>query len=173
MTWDDLDDLTALDADPEVMRFLGAPRTRAEVVELMPGRLSPSEDAIGLGFWCGIEAGAEVEPRDRGRFAGWWCLSLDGPGLAELGYRLHRHAWGRGLAVEGSAALLEHGFATVGLERIIATTMTVNAGSRGVMRRLGMRHTATEVLTWADPLPDADQGEVSYEITRAEWAAAR
>ncbi len=168
MSWDHLDDLVDLDADPEVMRFLGAPRSRAEVVDRMPGRLSPSDDALGLGFWCGFESGVAPAP---GRFAGWWCLSLEGPGLAELGYRLHRHAWGRGLASEGAAALVEHGFATVGLERIMAETMAVNAGSRGVMRRLGMRHTRTEVRSWDEPLPDADLGEVGYEFTREEWAA--
>ena len=95
--------------------------------------------ALGLGFWSGFETG----PRPGRRFAGWWCLSLEGPGLAELGYRLHRHAWGRGLASEGAAALIDHGFGTVGLERIIAETMAVNAGSRGVMSRCGLRHART------------------------------
>lgn len=166
MSWDHLDDLVALDADPEVMRFLGRPRSREEVVTRMPGRLSPSDDALGLGFWCGFE-------QPSGRFAGWWCLSLEGPGLAEIGYRLHRHAWGRGLASEGAAALVEHGFATVGLERIVAETMAVNAGSRGVMRRLGMRHTGTEVRVWDEPLPGAGQGEVLYELTRQEWDRRR
>lgn len=171
MSWDHLDDLVALDADPLVMRFLGPTRSREEVIDRMPGRLSPSDDALGLGFWCGFEAGREVTAAARGRFAGWWCLSLEGPGLAELGYRLHRHAWGRGLASEGAQALVEHGFTTVGLDRIMAETMAVNTGSRGVMRRLGMRHTSTEVREWAAPLPDAGLGEVAYEITRAQWSA--
>jgi len=30
MSWDHLEDLCALDADPEVMRFLGPPRSRAD-----------------------------------------------------------------------------------------------------------------------------------------------
>ena len=37
MSWDHLEDLCALDADPEVMRFLGRPRSRADVMALMPG----------------------------------------------------------------------------------------------------------------------------------------
>jgi RimJ/RimL family protein N-acetyltransferase len=169
MSWDHLDVLAELDADAEVMRFLGPPRSRADVIERMPGRLSPSDDALGLGFWSGFETG----PRPGRRFAGWWCLSLEGPGLAELGYRLHRHAWGRGLASEGAAALIDHGFGTVGLERIIAETMAVNAGSRGVMSRCGLRHARTDVRTWEDPLPGWEEGEVTYEITWSEWAAAR
>ncbi len=160
MAWDHLEDLVGLDGDPEVMRFIGPPLARDEVVERMPGRLSPSDDALGLGFWCGFE---------QQTFLGWWCLSLEGPGLAELGYRLHRHSWGRGLASEGARALIDHGFGVVGLKRIMAETMAVNAGSRGVLAKVGLRHTGTEVRTWAEPLPGAGQGEVTYEITRAEW----
>ncbi|HQF04333.1 MAG TPA: GNAT family N-acetyltransferase, partial [Phycicoccus sp.] len=165
MSWDHLDDLCELDADPEVMRFLGAPRTADEVRAKMPDRLSPSDDALGLGFWCGFE---------RGMFVGWWCLSLEGPELAEIGWRLHRRAWGRGLATEAAAALLEHGFETVGLERIIAETLAVNLASRGVMRKLGMTHESTEPIGPNEPeatLPGAAEGMVRYEIIRERWAS--
>lgn len=164
MTWDHLEDLVALDADPEVMRFLGPPRTRAEVIERMPERLSPSDDALGLGFWVGLEGR---------RFCGWWALAMVRPETAELGYRLSRDAWGRGLATEGSAALIDHGFSIPGVERIIAETMVVNAGSRAVMAKLGMRHTHTELRDWPDPLPGAEQGEWVTEISRAHWVAGR
>lgn len=92
-------------------------------------------------------------------------------GLAEIGWRLHPFAWGRGLATEGALAILRHGFETVGLERIVAETMVVNARSRSVMRKLGMRHTAVEVRAWEDPLPGAEHGEWLAEITREEWLA--
>ena len=36
-TAEDADDLFALFSDPEVMRFLGPPRSRADVMALMPG----------------------------------------------------------------------------------------------------------------------------------------
>jgi hypothetical protein len=32
-----------------------------------------------------------------------------------------------------------------------------------------MRHVATEVREWDDPLPGAELGEVTYEITRQQW----
>ncbi|MBK8730644.1 MAG: GNAT family N-acetyltransferase [Tetrasphaera sp.] len=160
MEWEHLDDLCALDADAEVMRFLGPARSREEVGALMPGRLSPSDDALGLGFWVGHEGH---------RFVGWWCLSLEGPGLAEIGWRLHRQAWGRGLATEGARALVDHGFGTVGLERIIAETMTVNLGSRGVMRKLGLSHARS--APWSDDHRPAgwEDGSVTYELTREDW----
>jgi RimJ/RimL family protein N-acetyltransferase len=45
----------------------------------------------------------------------------------------------RGLAAEAAGALIDHGFAELGLARVVATTERENAASIGVMRRLGMR----------------------------------
>ena len=86
-------------------------------------------------------------------------------------WRLERRHWRQGLETEGALALVRHGFETVGLRRIWAETMAVNTGSRGVMRRLGMRHVSTEVRTWDEPLPGAEEGDVTYEITADEWRA--
>ena len=51
--------------------------------------------------------------------------------------------------------------------------MVVNLGSRGVMRRIGMRHTGIEHRDQADPLPGSEQGEWLCELTRDEWQAMR
>ncbi|WP_433687349.1 GNAT family N-acetyltransferase [Micromonospora carbonacea] len=90
---------------------------------------------------------------------------------AELGYRLRRAAWGRGLATEGSRALLRHAFATVGLARVWAQTMAVNTASRRVMEKAGLRYVRTFHLDWDDPIEGTEHGEVEYELLRAEWAA--
>lgn len=63
------------------------------------------------------------------------------------------------------------GFADPALEVVRAETMVVNAGSRGVMRRLGMREVRIEVREWENPLPGAERGEVISEITRQDWAS--
>ena len=78
----------------------------------------------------------------------------------------------QGLASEASRALLRHAFDIVGQSRVIAQTMAVNTGSRGVMEAIGMRHVRTYFPTWADPLPGADLGEVEYEMTRGMWEAS-
>ncbi len=90
---------------------------------------------------------------------------------AELGYRLRRAAWGRGLATEGSRALLRYAFATVGLARVWAQTMAVNTPSRRVMEKAGLRYVRTFHLDWDDPIEGTEHGEVEYELLRAEWAA--
>ncbi|WP_203658166.1 GNAT family N-acetyltransferase [Actinocatenispora rupis] len=164
-----LDDEVELDADPEVMRYLGPPRTREQVVTQHRHRLSVADRVAGLGFWAG---------RVDGRFVGWWILEPpdrpdQGPveGQAELGYRLLRRYWRQGLASEGSRELLRYGFADLGLDRIFAETMAVNAGSRATMRSVGMRHVRTFELPFDEPLPGTEHGEVEYAVTREEWLA--
>ena len=161
---DDSDLLVELDGDPDVMEFLtGRGTAPHEVVEVwMPRRTDPAHDALGLGYWSAFENDV---------FVGWFCLTPTGDGGAELGYRLRKRAWGRGLATEGATRLLEHGFGTVGLELIRAETMAVNVRSRAVLQRLGLRHVRTDIRQWEDPLPGADLGEVVYELSAAEFAA--
>jgi RimJ/RimL family protein N-acetyltransferase len=158
-----------LDADPEVMRYLtGRASTRAEVEARHRERLAVAARVPGLGFWAG-SVGDE--------FVGWWILEPperpdQGPvaGQAELGYRLFRRHWRRGLAGEGARELLRHGFADLRLQRVFAETMAVNTASRATMASVGMRHVRTFSLELDDPLPGSELGEVEYAITRAEWA---
>ncbi len=93
--------------------------------------------------------------------------------MADLGYRIQRKHWRRGYAREASRELLRHAFETVGMRRVIAQTMSVNTGSRKVMESVGLRHVRTYFPHWDDPLPEADQGEVEYEITADMWHARR
>lgn len=162
-----------LDSDPEVMRYLtGRARTAEEIDAFWGPRCGDAEaQRSGLGWWVGF--GAEG-------FIGWWDLgrsdSLPGTpvevGRAEIGWRLRRSCWRQGLASEGAAALLSHAFETVGLITVYAETMAVNQGSRGVMRKLGMRHVRTYHAVWEDPLPGTEHGEVVYEITAKDWRHA-
>jgi RimJ/RimL family protein N-acetyltransferase len=158
-----------LDSDPEVMRYLtGRASTRAEVEAKHRARLAAAARVPGLGFWAGFDAE---------EFVGWWILEPperpdQGPvaGQAELGYRLLRRHWRRGLATEGARELLRHGFADLGLRRVFAETMAVNTASRATMAALGMTHVRTFSLDLDDPLPGSELGEVEYAVTRGEWA---
>lgn len=164
--------LHELDSDPAVMRYLlGRARTPDEIDDFWGPRCAETRaDALGIGWWVGF---------DGDDFLGWWDLGRSDSDLdaepscqeAEIGRRVVRRRWRQGLASEGARALLAHGFATIGLERIWAETMAVNAGSRAVMRSIGMRHLRTEHRQWDDPLPGAEAGEVVYEITADEWRA--
>ena len=166
----------ALDADAEVMRYLtGRAHTRDEVVASHARRRGLAAEVDGLGFWMAFGADGGSAP-PAGEFVGLMMLPPahgpdrpDDPAVAELGYRLVRRFWRQGLATEASRELLRHAFDTVGLRRVIAQTMAVNAGSRAVLEAVGMRHVRTFFPDWDDPLPGAEQGEVEYEMTAGRW----
>lgn len=111
--------------------------------------------------------------RTTGAFVGWFAIPPSGDDEYELGYRLKRDAWGQGLATEGSLALIDLAFEERGAQRVWAQTMAVNTRSRAVMERCGLRHLRTFHLQWDDPIPGTEEGEVEYELPRADWVAAR
>lgn len=161
-----------LDSDPEVMRYLtGRARTRQEVEDLHLRRLATAGRMPGLGFWVGFIDG---------QFIGWWILQpperVDQgavQGQAELGYRLLCRCWRQGLASEGARELLRYGFDDLGLNRVFAETMTVNAASRATMAAVGMQYVRTFHLDVDEHLPGAELGEVEYATTREQWQALR
>ena len=89
---------------------------------------------------------------------GGWALEIKGEsGLAgyagitsarrradpELIYLLRRDRWGLGLASELVPALIDHGFHTLGLKRLVATVRPENTASVRVLEKAGM-HCAGE-----------------------------
>ena len=159
----DRENLVALERDQEVMRFLdGGQRNPEDRAGDSADFLRPrgGEDDV----WAALETRS-------GAFVGWFSLRHVGDGIGELGFRLHRGAWGRGLASEGAIALVAMGFADQDLARIVATTMAVNTASRRVMEKTGLTHLRTVYPSWRNPLPGSELGEIEYEITRQGWEA--
>lgn len=173
-----------LDSDPEVLRYIGGrARSRDEVVASHAQRTALARKVDGLGYWMayGSDGGARGSTpparEDEGEFIGLMMLppahgpdQPDDPTVTDLGYRLIRRYWRKGLASEASRALLRHAFDTVGQSRVIAQTMAVNAGSRGVMETIGMRYVRTYSPPCDGPVPGT---EVEYEMTRGMWEACR
>src|SRR5437868_6305216 len=90
-------------ADPEVMEFIGGPVPRA-VADEVSARIEDHWNTFGFGLWAATE-------RTSGRVAGFVgaCRAMWLPGYeheTELGWRLARWAWGRGLATEGAGLAL-------------------------------------------------------------------
>jgi RimJ/RimL family protein N-acetyltransferase len=174
----DADNLFELNSDPEVMRFLhgGKPASRNEArTRIIPTFLGYYERFEGFGFWAAVEIAS-------GQFLGWFHFrpplrdedmpaGWDEGGVAELGYRLRRSAWGKGYATEGSRALIDKGFTEFGVRRVVAQTLAGNWGSRRVLEKSGL----IQVDTFASPEPDAagsaGQDHVVYELTLAGWEA--
>jgi RimJ/RimL family protein N-acetyltransferase len=143
----DLAPWAAMNADPEVRKYLG-PLLTAEQAAAWVLNLQDDLDRYGFGFWA-------LQVRASGEFIGFAGLRTmdDEMPLAgiELGWQLARPTWGHGYATEAALAALRYGFGSMGLPEIVAVTMAVNLRSRAVMERIGMI---------SDPAEDFDDPDV-------------
>lgn len=169
---------------PEDRKPFAALNADSVVMEYFPGTLSSDESAALIER---IEAGFETNG------FGLWATEVLGEapcigfvGLApvdfdvffapavEIGWRLARSFWGRGLATEGASAALAFGFEKCDMPEVVSFAAEGNRRSRAVMERLGMRHDPGEdfdhpQLAEGDPL----RRHVLYRLDRASWLSAR
>src|SRR5262249_26172267 len=107
----DLEAMAGVFGDPEVMRFGPGPQSRDWVQSWLRGCLEDYYCKWGFGLW------AVVHKPDR-RVIGYCGLTrfddIDGQVEIELGYRLARADWARGLATE-AAAVRDYAFGVLAL----------------------------------------------------------
>jgi RimJ/RimL family protein N-acetyltransferase len=163
-TGEDVDNLFELNSDAEVMRYLiGGPTSRAKIRdEIIPFHLGRYEESDEFGTWA-------AEARSTGEFLGWFHFRLADSRGIDLGYRLRKATWNKGFATEGSRALIRKGFADLGVPRVFAHTMTVNAASRRVLEKSGLVLVRTHAWDSADAVEGSEHGEVEYALSRADW----
>jgi RimJ/RimL family protein N-acetyltransferase len=158
--------LFELDSDPETMRFISkgvpTPRKRIDRV-IMPRILSYYRAWPPQGFWI-------AHLRDNNDFIGWFHLRPDKitPAEMELGYRLKRAVWGRGLATEGARRLVQKGVGEWDYPKVSARTLQINLASRRVMEKAGLQF-EHDFLWNEQSLPEWSEGErkgVKYSATR-------
>ena len=132
-TSDDLDDLSRLYSNPDLMRYVGRGiKTRNETQKALLSLIEHYE--YGFGMWAVIH-------KADGKLIGRCGLCfLDKTPEVELGYLLDKSYWRRGLATEGSHASLKYGFEDVKLEKIVAIAKPENIASRRVMEKVGMKY---------------------------------
>ena len=122
-------------ADPEGMRFLNGPMTRAQS-DAYVARMEAHFAEHGFGKWA-------VEAPGIASFigaAGLMHMRFEAsftPGV-EAAWRLHRPFWGQGFATEAAHAAIQDGYDRIGLTGIVAITSVMNHPSMRVMERLGM-----------------------------------
>ncbi|MCA1668157.1 MAG: GNAT family N-acetyltransferase [Thermomicrobia bacterium] len=167
-TDDDVDNLFALDSDPDVMHFITGGRTtpRDEIQhDILPAFLRYYERFAGYGFWAVIE-------KSTGEFLGWFHFRPPqggDPDEPELGYRLRKAAWGKGYGTEGSRALIRKGFTELGTRRVFAEAMAVNTASRRVMEKAGLTLVRTFHQEWPYRIAGDEHGDVEYALTKEDW----
>lgn len=162
---DDLPLLTELNADPEVMRWLGGVRTAEQTAGWMQARiLDYYDEHPGLGVWATVLRGS-------GECVGFHLLNhIQGESLIQVGYRLLRRHWGRGYATEMTVALLDHGYRRLGLERITAITALENHASQQVLLKAGLPRLADREFTHPAYAPYG--AHAYFERSAQDWLAA-
>lgn len=163
----DLEGLAAIDADPEVMRYIGDGSVRTpDETRAALARMQAAWDERGYGHFA-------VQRRDDGALAGWVGLAVPAflpevlPAV-EIGWRLGRAQWGQGFATEAARAVLAFGFREVGLERVISIGHVDNAASLRVMAKLGLRpYLRTTVPGHGRPVQVTELTRAEFEVRDA------
>lgn len=155
----DIDPFAEICADPEVMRWIDSGRTRsrqecAEAIERFERRWQ--DEGIGLFAVDLLETDALIG------FAGFLTPDFlpEVMPATEIGWRLARNCWGRGLATEAARAALDFGMTQGGLQRVISVHQVGNEASGRVMQKIGMRLYRETVE------PDSGRAVRVYEIER-------
>jgi RimJ/RimL family protein N-acetyltransferase len=153
----DLDAWAAIVSDEEVMRYVGGRALDRDQAWRSLGYVLGHWRIRGYGLWAVEErsSGALVGRIGLYRPEGW-------PGL-EVGWLVARERWGEGIATEGAAAAMRHGFQEVGAERLISVIMPDNHASIQVAQKLG------EHLDGCIQLQGHDV--CVYAIERTHWEA--
>ncbi len=130
--------MTRINSDPEVIRYITRPRGPVPTTAFYE-IVTAHWEAHGFGFWA-VES---REARSPGALLGFIGLGYPTfiPELAarvEIGWRLARDAWGRGLASEGAAAVRDHALGPLGLSELISIIDPGNTRSQRVAAKLGM-----------------------------------
>jgi RimJ/RimL family protein N-acetyltransferase len=164
---DDLDELVAVFAHPEVWHFpFGRAFDRTETQAFLERQI---DHWAQCGFGCWV-----ARDRTTDRIIGYVGLSVPTflPEIlpaVEVGWRFAPTAWGDGYATEGATAALDEAFTTLELDIVCSLPQSDNPRSCRVAERLGMRRVEERVVP-----ADEQRGEVTavvYEIDRAGWQA--
>jgi RimJ/RimL family protein N-acetyltransferase len=87
-----------------------------------------------LGLWATIHKGS-------GRFIGRCGLlpwKIEGQNEVEAAYTISREFWGQGLGTEAAQGILNYGFETLNLNRLICLIDPENIASQRVAEKIGM-----------------------------------
>ncbi|OED43426.1 GNAT family N-acetyltransferase [Flavobacteriaceae bacterium (ex Bugula neritina AB1)] len=149
-----------LDSDPEVHEYLGKKpiKTMKEAEEAI-AYIRNQYIKNGIGRWAIIDKKTDD-------FVGWTGLKYE-QGLRkdmnynDLGYRLKKKYWGKGIATETAIESLTYGFTKLDLEEICAAADVNNLGSNKVLKKAGLKYIETFDFE-GDP-------HNWYRIKKTEW----
>ena len=133
---EDLEAMSAISADPEVMEFFSRPATKEETKAFIE-RMQSQFAQYGYCYFA-------VDKLDNGELIGFIGLMqqtypADFTPCVDIGWRLKRSAWNQGYATEGAHRCLEYAFDQLHLDTIYSTAPMVNLKSQHIMHKIGMQ----------------------------------
>ena len=148
----------------------------ARTLAVMP---HPYEDGMAESWIAqardGIDRGEAyhlaVVVRQSQHYIGGMGLEPDVEGRAVLGYWIGRPYWNQGYAREAAKALVDFGFDTLGLVRIVANAMPENVASTKLLGGLGCACRGRKMQEF--PARGETREVAVFELTRADYEARR
>ena len=139
----DIDGMFELDSDPEVHKYLGnnPVSNRAQIVDTINFVRQQYMD-YGIGRWAIIE-------KKTNEFIGWSGLKFvteltnKHQNYYDLGYRLIRKYWRKGIATETAKIALDYAFNVLKVEAVYAASSIENIGSNKILQRIGLNFIET------------------------------
>jgi 3-dehydroquinate dehydratase/shikimate dehydrogenase len=164
---EDLEPFGKLNADPRVMEYFPAVKSREES-DQTAFKMQEEIDRHGWGFWA-----ASLKQTDQ--FIGFIGIGHVNftehfTPAVEIGWRLAFEYWGKGYATEGAKASLKYGFEMLNLQEIVSFTPVQNSRSRRVMEKIGMHHHSKDDFDHPK-LPENHplRRHVLYRLQKEEW----
>jgi [ribosomal protein S5]-alanine N-acetyltransferase len=142
----DVDGFFELDSDPDVHRYLGnKPITnKGQAIAVIQSIRQQYVDN-GIGRWAVID-------KKTNEFVGWTGLKLITEEVnqhvnhLDLGYRLIKRYWGKGIATETAIASLAYAFDKLHAQEVYAMANVENKASNAVLQKVGLKFVETFYL---------------------------
>jgi RimJ/RimL family protein N-acetyltransferase len=160
----DFDDVHAYASDPQVARFMEwGPNTQEQTREFLDRALAQQAS------WPRAAVGLAVEHLAHQRVIGSIRLAVqdEASRTCDIGYSFASAYWRQGICTEAARALGDVAFRRLGAHRLFAECDQRNAGSYGVMEKLGMRREGA--FRSAKLIKDRWTDRYLYAILEDEW----
>ncbi len=160
----DAEGIFDLDSDPEVHEFLDNSLVKT---------IDEARDVINYIRKQYVENGIgrlAIIDKETNDFIGWTGLKYE-QGIREnfsyydLGYRLRKKYWGKGIATETAIESLKLGFTKFNLNEIYAAADVNNIGSNKILKKVGLKYIETFELD--------GKSHYWYKIEKSEWLALK
>ena len=162
-----LSELFRLNADLEVMRYFPATLNPEESTALLQ-RIIEHPQINGYSLFA-------LHLKESDAFVGW-CGLMKVPFSAhfapavEIGWRLNKIFWGKGLSPEATKSVLRCGFLELGLSEIVSFTAELNQPSIRVMQKIWMKCNPEDTFDHPKlPLNHPLQRHILYRSQKTDW----